>query len=367
MTELKAEAAIPFPNLDAYYEGILASLAAHSLVLHPESGGYRVTSSFGGVGHVLPGKGELLLKAEAADPAAFNRIKHAMTSLIDFVARDEALEITWIGDETGAALPPDLHILTVGEVSDITPQMRRVIFTAAGLEPFDVPDQLHCRLLFPQKGTVEPEWPRLGDNGRIVWPDAGVLATRIYTIRQIDPAAGRLVVDFYMHEGDGPGTAWARTAMPGDIVGILGPAAHGPKPADWYLLIGDETGLPGIARILEDLPDTATGHALIEVSDRVEEQDLAAPSGIEIRWLHRNGAAPGTARLLPDAVRAIDIPENFDKIFIWIGAEYAIFRDLRGYLRKDLGIPAARMVTYSHWRRGMSEDDIAEAGATAVT
>lgn len=367
MANLKAEAAIPFENLGSYLEQILASLAAHSLVLRPDGDGYIITSSFGGTAWLRALDTGLHLRVEAADPACFNRFKHALTSLIDFVARSENLTFDWQGDNPGAALPPDLHVLTVRTIRDVTPCMRRITFEGDDLGSFDVPDQLHCRLLFPQKETDAPEWPRLGDNGRIIWPDAGTLASRIYTIRRIDPATGILEVDFFMHGGTGPGVQWAASARRGNIAGILGPAAHGPKPAAWYLLAGDETGLPGIARILEDLPASAKGIALIETSDTGEKQAINGPSGIEIRWLYRNDAAPGSTRLLAEVARGVDPPAPYEDVFLWLGAEYETFRELRNYWRKELRIPAARMVTYSHWRRGMSEDDIADAGAQAVT
>ncbi|MEP3114680.1 siderophore-interacting protein [Nisaea sp.] len=367
MADLKAEAVIPFENIGSYLEQILASLAAHSLMLRPDGDGYIITSSFGGTAWLHASDTDLRLKVEAENPASFNRFKHALTSLVDFVARGENLTIDWQGDSPGAALPPDLHTLNVRTVRDITPFIRRIAFEGSGLGAFDVPDQLHCRLLFPQKETGTPEWPRLGDNGRLIWPDAGTLASRIYTIRRIDPVADVLEVDFFMHGGTGPGVQWAAGARKGDVAGILGPAAHGPKPAAWYLLAGDETGLPGIARILEDLPASAEGIALIETSNTGEKQDIDGPPGIEIRWLYRGGAAPGSTRLLADAARDIALPVPYDDIFFWLGTEYATFRELRLYWRKELGVPAARMVTYSHWRRGMSEDDIAEAGAQAVT
>ena len=365
MPRLKAQATIRFPNVSDYLDAIIESLAAHNMALHPDGDGHAVRSSFG-TARLLPKPGALDLSVEASDPAAFNRLKYELTGLIDFVAHAETLEIAWTGDAPGAALPPDLRVLTVRSVRDLTPRMRRLSFEGHDLARYAAPDQIHCRLLFQKKGIAEHRWPHLDDNGRIVWPDAGKLASRIFTIRRIDPASGTLDIDFVLHGGTGPGTSWAMAAAPGDVVGILGPAAHGPKPANRYLLAGDETGLPGIARILEGLPASAKGVALIEVADAAEEQAIDRPSGVEIRWLHRNGAAPGTTTLLADALRALAFPGDHDALFCWIGAEFSAFRDMRAHLRSEIGLPASRMVAFSHWRRGMSEEDIAEAGASAV-
>ncbi len=370
MPLLKARAAIDFPKIADYLDTIIHSFSAHNMTLHPDGDGdgdgHRITSPFGSA-RLLPRPGGLELTVEAADPADFNRLKHELTGLVGFVTRPENLEISWTGDTAGAALPSDLRVLTVRTLQDVTPRLRRITFTGTDLARYADPDQIHCRLLFQGKDTVTPEWPHLDDNGRIVWPEAGRLASRIFTIRRIDPAAGTLVIDVVLHDGTGPGADWARAAAPGDVVGILGPAAYGPKAAGWTLLAGDESGLPGIARILEGLPGTARGVALIEVPDASEEQDIAAPPGMEIRWLHRNGAAPGTTTLLADALRTVAIPADHAEVFAWIGAEYSAFRALRLHLRDVAGLPADRMIAFSHWRYGMSEDDIVKAGISVVS
>ncbi len=363
---LRAEASIPFPAVDAYFDMIVQSLSAHNMVLSPDGEAYAASSSFGAA-RLCRGKGVLDLSVEAPDPIAFNRMKHDLTSLIDFVARPENLTIRWTGDAPGAMPPADLRILTVRTVRDLTPCMRRITFEGEDLARYAVADQIHCRLLFQDRDAVAPQWPCLDDNGRIVWPETGKLATRIFTIRHVDPAAGTIVIDFVVHGGMGPGASWARAAEPGDIVGILGPAAHGAKPADWYLLAGDETALPGIARILEELPRSARGVVFLEVANREEEQVIDVPPGIRLTWLHRNGAAPGTTTLLADAVRGVALPANHDGVFVWVGAEHAAFRAIHSVLRKDAGLASSRLVAFSYWRRGMSEEEIAEAGAAAVS
>jgi NADPH-dependent ferric siderophore reductase len=365
MSRFKARAVIDFPALPRYLGTLLNSFAAHNMELHPQEDGHLIVSSFGRA-HLRAGPGGLELQVEAAEPAAFNRLKHELTGLLDFVTRPENLKIVWTGDTAGATLPTDLRVLTVRQVQDVTPRLRRISFTGDDLARYAVPDQIHCRLLFQGKGVIDPQWPSLEDNGRIVWPRGGQLQSRIFTIRHIDPAAGRLTIDFVLHDGTGPGTSWAKAATPGDIVGILGPAAYGPKPADWYLLAGDETGLPGIARILEGLPRLAGGIALIEVADTADRQEIAAPPGFEIRWLYRGEAGPGTTTLLADTLRAVKLPPPDSGLFAWIGAEYSAFRDMRTYLRSEVGLPSCALVAFSHWRRGMSEADIVEAGISAV-
>ncbi|CBS91136.1 siderophore-interacting protein [Azospirillum lipoferum] len=365
MAFLKAQATIAFPKVSTYLDTIIQSFSAHNMTVSPDGDGHTVTSSFG-TAHLRAAPGALSLAVEATDPADFNRLKHELTGLIDFVTRPENLEIVWTGDAAGAVLPTDLRVLTVREVRQLTPRMRRISFGGDDLARYAVPDQIHCRLLFQGRDIATPQWPFLDDNGRVVWPESGKLDSRIFTIRRIDPAAGTLDIDFVMHGGGGPGLSWAAAAAPGDVVGLLGPAAYGPKPADWYLLAGDETGLPGIARILEGLPASAAGIALIEVADAAERQEIDGPPGVAIRWLYRNGTAPGSTTLLSDALRLVELPAGQDGLFAWIGAEYSAFRDMRSYLKTDIGLPSSRLIAFSHWRRGMSEEDIVKAGIAAV-
>lgn len=168
-----------------------------------------------------------------------------------------------------------------------------------------------------------------------------------------------------MHNNAGPATLWARDAACGDQVGILGPAANGAGPADFYVLAGDETGLPAIARIVEKLPVDAQGMAFIEIATPSEEQCLRHPPGIHLHWLHRNGAPAGTTSLLQDALRGLLWPEDLGKVFFWGGCEYEAFRKIHRMLRTEIKLPRNRQTFYSHWHRDLSEEQIIEVGAQA--
>jgi NADPH-dependent ferric siderophore reductase len=136
--------------------------------------------------------------------------------------------------------------------------------------------------------------------------------------------------------------------------------------ADWHLLAGDETALPAIARVLESLPPLSRGVALIEVADGAEEQDLAVPEGFELRWLHRNGAAPGTTTLLADAVRSVPVPADAGTVFVWAGCEFAAFKTIRAYVRKELKLAKEQHLVTSYWRRGVSEDGASRLDAVST-
>ncbi|MBS9478452.1 siderophore-interacting protein [Ancylobacter radicis] len=365
----RATTHVSFPRLDRFLDPILTSIATHDMTVSPAQDAasgeaYEVASPFGRARlEIRPG--QLRLSVETVEDHALNRIKHALVGAISFIAASERLDIVWTGDEVGPALPADLRVLRVARVQPLTPRMKRVVFHGEDLARYDRPDQLHCRLIFQPKPAKALQWPVLDDRGHVVWPDGQKLPTRVYTIRHIDAAAGELTVDFALHERPGPATRWAMAAEPGDIVGILGPAANGAKPARFYVLAGDETGLPAIARLLEQMEPTACGVAFIEVDTPADEVPLMRPASVDLRWLHRGGAPAGTTSLLPDAIRSVSWPEDLSRAFFWGGCEHKAFRQIHRHLRHEVGLPAERQTLYSHWNRTLSEDDIIAIGAEA--
>lgn len=330
----------------------------------PDGRSYKILTPFGQASfEALTEK--LRISVETDDWRKLNRLKQALVGPITFIAATEKLDIRWVGDEVGLSPLEDLRILHVKYVTQLTPGMRRIVFCGGDLSRFDRPDQIHCRLIFQPKGVTAPEWPMLDDRGQVIWPAQRRLPTRVYTIRKIDAAKGEITIDFALHGGAGPATLWAFSASTGDIVGVLGPAAGGPKQAEFYVLAGDETGLPGIARILEWIDRKSSGVALIEINSPTEQQLLVGPPGIELRWLYRGGMAQGKPSLLPDAVRSINWPADRSRSFFWGGCEHTAFREIHRILRKDVGLSRDQQVMYSHWHHSLNEEEIIAIGADA--
>lgn len=148
-------------------------------------------------------------------------------------------------------------------------------------------------------------------------------------------------------------------------MGIVGPAAGGVKQAEFHVLMGDETGLPGIARILETLDENASGLAFIEIEGPSEIQSLKQPSGVKVRWLFREGARAGSTTLLSEALLSITWPKDLNKVFFWSGCEHSSFREIHRFLRYELKLPRANQVLYSHWHRLLNEEQIVEIGGDA--
>jgi NADPH-dependent ferric siderophore reductase len=178
-----------------------------------------------------------------------------------------------------------VHRGVVTAAAGLTPRMRRVTVRADGLRGLELRPAQDVELLLRE------------DTGRRV--------KRRYTIRKARPELGEVDLDVLLH-GEGPGARWAVTATPGDVVEFQGPRGKLElRPAPAHLLVGDESALPAIAAICEALPSGERAVAVIEVRDADDELPILAT---DVRWVHRQDAAPGGADLLARALTAVEVP-----------------------------------------------------------
>ncbi|MBO9578049.1 MAG: siderophore-interacting protein [Microbacteriaceae bacterium] len=267
--------------------------------------------------------------------------------------------------------PLALRELEVLRVVDVTPGMRRVTLTGAQLGAFTAPDGARIapfrstgfdddvRVFYPHPGETEPVLPVFKDGG-VAFPRDQKVLQRVYTVRRYDEAAQELDLDFVRH-GVGIATTWAYRATPGERIHLTNPPASLGIPADaeWLLVAGDDTALPAIARLLEELPADARGIVLIEVAEAAHRQALAERPGVDVRWLVRDGAQRGGAddggaaphgALLLEAVRGLELPAGTP--FAWLAGEQSAVRDLRRLLVEQHGIDKTRIEFTGYWKHG---------------
>ena len=122
-------------------------------------------------------------------------------------------------------------------------------------------------------------------------PDDQRPPMRTYT-RQLRAEQGEVDVDFVLHGETGPASRWAIHARPGDRVLLLAPdadCADSSEGWEWkppvgvgqVLLVADETALPAVAGILEELAarvDPPRTLALLEVAQAGDAVRLKAPA-----------------------------------------------------------------------------------------
>ncbi len=152
-----------------------------------------------------------------------------------------------------------------------------------------------------------------------------------------------------------------------------------PKDIRHILLIGDETALPAIAGILEELADRdqrPTVQAFIEIPRESDRLDLRCAPETQLNWLARDVAkhehgqemlrAASELATLPEAgkpqrVSEVDIdrqvlwelakPTN-GEFYAWVAGESAAVMAIRRHWIGELGLDRRTASFMGYWRQG---------------
>ncbi|MEL6101845.1 MAG: siderophore-interacting protein [Pseudomonadota bacterium] len=252
-------------------------------------------------------------------------MKSAVVSQMEHVMPELATKMRWSNGPEEGALPPNFAFAEVRDVSALGPNFYRVMFKGEDYSKHG-DAAIHFRLVLPAEGAA-PRWPSVAANGSVVWPDGPDAPHRpVYTTRSIDHDINILIMDVFIHEG-GRVTDWARGHLERPaarrVVGLLGPSGGGLLVADRVLMATDETGFPAAARLLENLPEGATGDLLLEAENGAAcAYPIAAPPGIEVTWLPR-----ASGQSLRDATLALLPSHTGSKI--WFAGEREAARSVR--------------------------------------
>jgi len=281
----------------------------------------------------------------------------------------------------------------------LSPSLTRLVFTGPDVAQMCTlaPDQ-RVKLFFPAPDGSLPSLPN-----ELHWkaahsalPPAQRPPMRTYTIRDLRREALEVDVDFVLHGVNGPASAWATHAQVGDGLQMVAPNlayAGDPGGYEWkppqgvrnVLLIGDETALPAIAGILEQLADMQPElavQAFIEVPLEADCLALRHSAAAHVHWLPREllHCAHGQAMQhavrelasLPDGSAAprlkleeVDIDTRIlweqastrhSAFHAWVAGESATVMDIRRYLIKERGLPRDCLTLMGYWRAGRTFD-----------
>ncbi|GHD52957.1 siderophore-interacting protein [Streptomyces galbus] len=261
--------------------------------------------------------------------------------------------------------------IQVTDITRITPRMARVTFEADHLDDSVglSPDQ-QLKLCFPRPGQERPLLPQQSDDATgwyqafLAIPEDERPWMRSFTLRRRVPGTRTVEVDFVLHGDNGPASAWAGSARPGDRLGMVGPSALYAGPvsltdsitsADWLLIVGDETALPAIGTLLEALPERTPAHVYVEVADHAEQQTFRTAGDVGLHWLYRDGVQAGHSDVLLNAVRGAAFPPG--RPFAWLAGEAGVVRTLRRHLVDDRGFDKRAIDFSGYWRLKLTQDD----------
>lgn len=218
---------------------------------------------------------------------------------------------------------------------------------------------------------------------------------RTYTIRALRAEQEEVDVEFVLHGENGPASAWATHARIGDRLQLAAPnRQYGDDPGgyEWkppagvrhILLIADETALPAVAGILEELAGEAEPpvvEAFLEVPGEADILDLPAIPGARLHWLprHQAGIHSRNGERMIEAARQARLPErevaggaaqelediDIDEeilwelaspesgcFYAWVAGESAAVMAIRRYLVQERGIDKRHLTLMGYWRLG---------------
>jgi NADPH-dependent ferric siderophore reductase len=298
-------------------------------------------------------------------------------------------------------------ILTEVEVTSVerlSPSFVRVELGSPELADFGVDGPLwdqRVKLVFPGASGRLPSFAGAEESWYAAWlelPADERGHMRTYTVRDVvgSGADTRLVVDLVLHLAEGatgPASSWAAAARPGDRLVVVAPRRgepfggieFGPGTAQRLLLVADETAVPAVAAILDQLPAAARGTAFLEVPVAGDVLDLDAPVGVEVVWLPRDGvplgqrlhaavvdhlgapAEPGsvtdgeiepnvweTPSFSSSGEQIADVAPVHGDLYAWIAGESGVVTALRRHLVRGLGLDRRQVAFMGYWRRGVA-------------
>jgi NADPH-dependent ferric siderophore reductase len=153
-------------------------------------------------------------------------------------------------------------------------------------------------------------------------------------------------------------------------------------------MAADETAVPAVCAVLEQLPPAASGAVFMEVPETGDVVDVRRPDGVSVTWLPRNGAplgerlhaavvahlgTPGAAvEVSPDEVdpdlwetpsysssgeeiaASRTVGHELDGVYAWIAGESTVVTGLRRHLVRELGMDRSQVAFMGYWRRGVA-------------
>lgn len=252
-------------------------------------------------------------------------------------------EICWEGYQANDNQLPNFRLGTVISCEPVGTIFWRLVIAGDDLKRF-AEKGLHFRLVRQTDMTRAPIWPYLNEFGVPKWP-AGEdeLVEKVYTTRAIDIQKGELTLDIFRHDG-GVTSDWAATRPVGQTVGLMGPGGGWFPRADWISLAGDETAVPAILRIIENMSVDQKGDATILTQNPNEIQEIIVPKHFTLNWIFRDDNA-SFVEIAKKQFR--DAPTG---AFHWFASQQNEARAIRQFLREELNLDKSHAMSVAYWK-----------------
>ncbi|CAI0840139.1 siderophore-interacting protein [Serratia grimesii] len=282
--------------------------------------------------------------------------------------------------------------ITLKVKENVSPSLLRCVFEGPDVHrmKLEAPDQ-RIKLLFPAEEGQNLRLENSDDWYRdyMAIPKAQRPVMRTYTLRALRVEQNQMDVEFVLHGVNGPASAWATHAKPGDTIQTVAPNADfdgdsggyewaPPSALQQALLIADETAVPAAVGILEQLAQQANPprvQAFLEVPVAGDCLNMDRFPFAEVYWLPRDvGHQQMHGTLLVESVRQrVHIPESArtqaqslaenslggdllweraegaKSFYAWVAAESSAVKALRRYLIGERDLDRSTVNFMAYW------------------
>ncbi|GJB79501.1 hypothetical protein KAM380_039660 [Aeromonas caviae] len=118
--------------------------------------------------------------------------------------------------------------------------------------------------------------------------------------------------------------------------------------------------MPGIAAILETLPEDLVTHVFIEIPNADEQQPLTVSENTYVRWISRQGESGQPEEILAEVLRYSPLPTRSGDA--WLAGEASIIRLLRTRLLRERSFELGRVHAAGYWKQGEQDHGDLAAG-----
>jgi NADPH-dependent ferric siderophore reductase len=189
---------------------------------------------------------------------------------------------------------------------------------------------------------------------------AGKFLRRRYSVRALDADHDQLTL--WITTGhDGPGSAWARSAQPGDPVDVIGPRGKivlDPQ-ADWHVFVGDATGLAAFYRMAQSIEVPGRAIFIVEIDHADDALTAAFDEGLGVTgiFVDRQDRAKNDPAGLLSGLAAFAFPPDEGHAYLF--GEFHVMKDVRVALL-DRGLDESKISLKAFWRTGRDNADHGE-------
>ena len=182
--------------------------------------------------------------------------------------------------------------------------------------------------------------------------ESGAFVRRRYSVRDVQRDLDQLTL-WITTAHEGPGSRWARTAVPGDPVDVIGPRGKillNPDAA-WHLFCGDVSGLGAFYRMADALDPGGLATVVVEVPNAQDalSPPLAGGAGAQAIFVERGQRQGDDPEGLLRALSAFVTPPGEGHAYLF--GEFSVIRVLHVAL-VERGLSGDQISPKAYWRTG---------------